>query len=463
MIADDATAPWEVITRTQQGEDVRALILRAGLGGTAVAMRGAGKRRVTKPIASDTDAVARLAQTLESLVEQSQASADRLAALLEQSGKTELQLVDAGLRVLSVDTTDTPGNSRTEQLETARAVAEATDRAKSCFLAAMSRELRTPVDGLARMIELLRQTDIDDEQRRYLRTASQSVCALLSLLDSVLTLSKVDAGVMELRTTDFELRRVIEDVVELTAPLARRKGFNLTGDVRPEVPSLLRGEPGRLRQVLLYSIRRAVQFAERGDITLTAAVESTSEGTTTIRFTIRHADTEVPGEDFDRAFAPDSHLDGRRATYPGGRGVGLTIARQIVELMGGRIDLEPNDGRGFTLWFTIPLDNYHKLGDERRAHGRLPQELLQSSVGPVLDLSMGGMRVHCKKPPKGSIDVELLDVEGPVTVHAEVMWVRRLGFRKYDVGLNFPHVPSDVAKQLTRVSLNHRLRRLLGL
>ncbi len=437
--------------------------MRTFPGGAAVTRFRVGKGRATKLIASDQDAVTRLAQTLESLVEQSQASADRLAGLLEQSSSTELRLVDAGLRVLPADTTDTPGNSRTEHLETARAVAEATDRAKSCFLAAMSRELRTPVDGLARMIELLRQTDIDDEQQRYLRTANQSVCALLSLLDSVLTLSKVDAAVMDLRTTDFELRRVIEDVVGLTAPLASRKGLTFTGDVRPEVPSLLRGDPGRLRQVLLYAIRRAVQFAERGDITLTAAVASTSESTTTVRFTIRHTDTEVMGEAFSRAFAPDSHLDGRRATYPGGRGVGLTIARQIIELMGGRIDLEPNDGCGFTLWFTIPLDNYHQLGDERRAHGRLPQELLQSSVGPVLDLSMGGMRVHCRKPPKGSIAVELLDVEGPVTVRAEVMWVRKLGFRKYEVGLGFPHVPSEVAKQLTRVSLNHRLRRLLGL
>ncbi|TDJ55084.1 MAG: hypothetical protein E2O40_06380, partial [Planctomycetota bacterium] len=267
----------------------------------------AGRRRATKPTASRKAAGADLAKTLEALVEQSQASADRLAALLEKSSKTELQLVEAGLRVLPDKAADPPGVSRTEQLETARAIAEATDRAKSCFLAAMSRELRTPVDGLARMIELLRQTDIDDEQRRYLRTASQSVCALLSLLDSVLALSKVDAGVMELRTTDFELRRVIDDVVGLTAPLASRKGFTLTGDVRPEVPSLLRGEPGRLRQVLLYSIRRAVQFAEQGEITLTAAVESTSETTTTIRFTIRHTDTEVVGEEISRAFAPDSH------------------------------------------------------------------------------------------------------------------------------------------------------------
>ncbi len=433
-----------------------------GSGGRLVERSKLNLRKAARPKGTYAENVTDLAGTLESLLSDSQAAADRLADLLERAHRAQLDLADAGLRATAPNAGPAT-DSRTEQLETARAVAEATDRAKSCFLAAVSRELRTPVDGLARMIELLRQTDVDDEQRRYLRTANQSVCALLSLLDSVLALSKVDAAVMELRTTDFELRRVIEDVVGLTAPLASRKGLTLTGDVRPEVPSLLRGDPGRLRQVLLYSIRRALQFAKGGDITLAAAVESTSESTTTIRFTIRHTDTEVIGEAFSRAFAPNSHLDGRRATYPGGRGVGLTIARQLVELMGGRIDLEPNDGRGFTLWFTIPLDNYHQLGDERRAHGRLPQELLQSSVGPVLDLSMGGMRVHCAKPPKGSVAVELLDLEGPVTVNAEVMWVRKLGFRKYEVGLGFPHVPPDVAKQLTRVSLNHRLRRLLGL
>ncbi len=420
------------------------------------------KRKAAKSKRTSAKNVTALAGTLESLLSASQASADRLADLLEQSNRAQLDLAEAGLRATAPQA-DPATDSRTDQLETARAVAEATDRAKSCFLAAMSRELRTPVDGLARMIELLQQTDLDDEQRRYLRTASQSVCALLSLLDSVLTLSRVDAGVIELRTTDFELRRVVDDVVGLSAPIANRKGVTITGDVRPEVSSLLRGEPGRLRQVLLYAIRRAIQLATEGEIMLCAAVESASENTTTIRFTIRHTDTEVDSEHFTRVFAPDSHLDGRRATSPGGRGLGLTIARQIVELMGGRIDLERNDGRGFTLWFTIPLDNYHKLGDERRAHGRLPQELLQSSLGPVLDLSIGGMRVQSVKAPKGTIDVELLDFEGPVAVRADVMWVRKLGFRKYEVGLNFPHVPAEVAKQLTRVSLNHRLRRLLGL
>lgn len=418
------------------------------------------KQHAAGPAASDTDDVADLARTLESLLAQSQASGDRLAALLEQSTRAQVQLIEAGVeRSMGGPSI----GSRTEHLETARAVAEATDRAKSCFLAAVSRELRTPVDGLARMIELLQQTDIDDEQRRYLRTANQSVCALLSLLDSVLSLSKVDAGVIDLRTTDFELRRIVDDMIGLTEPLAARKGLALSSEVLPDVPSLLRGETGRLRQVLLYSIRRALQLATHGEIRLTAAVDSTAQGTTTIRFTMRHTDTEVLRDELTRPFAPNSHLDGRRATSPGGRGLGLTIARQIVELMGGRIDLERNDGRGFTLWFTIPLDNYHQLGDERRLHGRLPQELLQSSLGPVLDLSMGGMRVQCAKAPKGWVDVELLDLEGHVTVRAEVMWVRKLGFRKYEVGLNFPHVPADVAKQLTRVSLNHRLRRLLGM
>ena len=398
--------------------------------------------------------VAALGETLESLLVQSRAAANRLSGLLEQAHSAERPPAAAEPPV---------SDYRTDQLEAARGVAEAADRAKSCFLAAMSRELRTPVDGLARMIELLQQTDLDDEQRRYLRTANQSVCALLSLLDSVLTLSKIDSAVIDLRTTDFELRRIVEDAIGLCGPVAGRKGLHLTGDVRPEVPSLLRGEPGRLRQILLFTLRRAIQFAVHGEIALSAAVESTGDGTTTIRFTIRHTDTDVPHGDFDRAFAPGSHLDGRRASSPGGRGLGLTIARHLVEMMGGRIDVEKNDGRGFTIWFTIPLDNYRQLGDERRAHGRLPQELLQSNLGPVLDLSMGGMRVLSRKTAKGTVDVELLDLESPVTVRAEIMWTRRLAFRKYEIGLSFPYVPPDIAKQLTRVSLNHRLRRLLGM
>jgi len=415
------------------------------------------KRRVTRLDATESETAMGVAGLLESLLAKSQAEADRLSDLLKHSEKITDERREGPER------RDTTAPSRTEQLETARAVAEAADRAKSCFLAAMSRELRTPVDGLARMIELLRQTDIDDEQRRYLRTASQSVCALLSLLDSVLTLSKVDAGVIDLRTTDFELRRIVDDAVGLTVPVVGRKGLQLTAEVRPEVPSLLRGEPGRIRQILLYAIRRATQLTAHGEITVNVAVESSLETTTTVRFTIRNTDTDLSPEQIHHSFAPNSHLEGPTADSRGGRGLGLAIARHIVELMGGRIELEANFGHGFTIWFTIPLDNYRQATDERRAHGRLRQELLQSSLGPVLDLSIGGMRVHCNRAPKGRIDVNLLDLEAPVTLIADVMWARRIRFRKYEVGLSFPHVPPDIAKQLTRVSLNHRLRRLLGL
>jgi K+-sensing histidine kinase KdpD len=326
----------------------------------------------------------------------------------------------------------------------------------------MSRELRTPVDGLARMIELLKQTDLDAEQQRYLRTASHSVCALLALLDSILSVSNVDTGAADLRSTDFDLRRVLEETVELLDPAARKRGLLLSCHVQPEVPTLLRGEPGRFQQIVLYALRRAVQFAAQGEIAIDASVEQATETTTTIRFTIDHGDTELSADELNLAFAPLAHLEARCGPE-GGRGLGLTIAKRIAELMGGRIGIEGAEHRGYTIWFTLPLDNYRQPADDRRAHGRLPQELLQSSLGPVLDLSMGGMRVQCNKAPKGRIEVELMDIEQSVTLRAEVMWTRRLRFRKYEVGLYFPHVAPDVAKQLTRVSLNHRLRRLLGI
>ncbi len=415
---------------------------------------------------SDTQSAADLAQTLEALLEKSRESADRLAGLLQQ-GEHVLGALDRTPaeppRDEAADVRLGELSLRAEQLETARAVAEAADRAKSCFLAAMSRELRTPVDGLARMIELLGQTDLDDEQKRYLRTANHSVCALLSLLDSVLSLSNVDAAIAELRTTDFDLRRTLDDTIELLRPLARSKGLRLKINVRSEVPPLLRGETGRLQQVLLYAVRRAVQLAAHGEISVRANVEETTDATTTVRFTIGHGDTEISREELNHAFAPKAHIDGPSATTRAGRGLGLTIARQLLELMGGRIEVEGNPNRGFAIWFTVPLDNYRQLADDRRAHGRLPQELLQCSLGPVLDLSMGGMRIHCSRAPKGEVDVELLDLEHPVSIRAEVMWARKIGFRKYEVGLNFPHVGPEVAKQLTRVSLNHRLRRLLGI
>jgi signal transduction histidine kinase len=422
------------------------------------------------PPAEDSDDVAK---TLEALVGASQRSAEQLSRLLERSERVQSEIGErwAALeqrmreRAAAGGEHDAEAQAAAEQAEaeraaTARAVTEAADRARSCFLAAMSRELRTPVDGLARMIELLKQTDLDTEQQRYVRTACDSVCALLGLLDSVLTISNADAGIADLRSTDFDLRRVLEETVELLTPTARRKGLLLSCQVQPEVPTLLRGEPGRLQQIVLYAVRRAMQFAAHGEIAVDASVEEPGETTTIIRFTIDHGDTELSSDELDRAFAPAAHLG---SPTRGRRGLGLTIARRIVELLGGRIDVESPDLRGFTIWFTLPLDNYRQPADDRRAHGRLPQELLKCTIGLVLDLSMGGMRVQCNKAPKGRLDVEIEDHEGPVKLQAEVMWSRRLGFRKYEVGLYFPHVPPDVARQLTRVSLNHRLRRLMGL
>ncbi|MHC5007573.1 MAG: ATP-binding protein [Planctomycetota bacterium] len=421
---------------------------------------------------ADGTAVEDISTTLESLLDASQRSAEQLAELLDRSERVQSEIAERGAtleRQLNQDAgvgddapdATAPVSPAAEQMEEARALAEAADRAKGCFLAAMARELRTPVDGLARMIELLKQTDLDDEQRRYLRTASHSVCALLALLDSVLSVSNVNTGIADLRSTDFDLRRVLEETVELLVPTARKKGLLLSCQVQPEVPTLLRGEPGRLQQIVLYAVRRAIQFAAHGEIAVDASVEDSGDMTTTIRFTIDHGDTDVSPDELSHAFAPSAHLEGPCGSE-GSRGLGLTIAKRITDLMGGRIDLESAD-RGYSIWFVLPLDNYRKPADDRRAYGRLPQELLQCNLGPVLDLSMGGMRVQCSRAPKGRVEVELMDIEGSVKIRAEVMWTRRLRFRKYEVGLYFPHVAPDVAKQLTRVSLNHRLRRLLGI
>lgn len=429
-----------------------------------------------------------LAATLESLLKASQRTADQLGELLQRTDRvrSEVEQAEAILKKRLCDSAHRLGElnrrqdrvsddplderpdeaetkARTEELETARSVAEEAARTKGSFLAAMSRELRTPVDALARMMELLRQTNLDKDQERYLRTASESVCALLSLMDSMLTISEINTGLTELRSTDFDLRRIVDDTVELLTPASMKKGVALSCRVGPEVPAILRGEPGRLRQLLLYAIRRAVQLAAHGEVSLDTCVEGSAENTTTIRFTVSHSDTHVSREDLSRLIAPSAHLNGRSAPPEGGRGLGLAVARRIMELMGGRFGVESDDGRGFAIWFSLPLDNYRQPEDDRRAHGRLPQELLKSNLGPVLDLSMGGMRVRCAKAPKGRVQVELEDADGPVRVQAEVMWTRRLGFRKYEVGLYFPHVPPNVAKQLTKVSLNHRLRRLLGM
>lgn len=348
-------------------------------------------------------------------------------------------------------------SARCERLKAARPSALDPPGSPSQFLAEMSSELRTPIDGVISMIELLRDTKLDDEQQRYLNTAEYAVAAMSSLLESVLELPRLDEGEIELDTSDFDVRSMVQEAVNMLAPTANKRGIELVQCVAPEVPALVRGDPGRLRQVLLYSMNRAIKFAEPGEVSLNVAVQHQTHSHTTLRFQLAHESTTIPGPNF---VAP--RQDNTEPKTHGG--LGLTISGKLVQLMGGEFGVDTSqDEDGLTFWFTVTLTKPTEANDDRRAHARLPQEALKCNLGEVLNLSLGGMRVRCTRAPKDTVvEVELTYEGETMKVQAEVVRSNKIGFRKHELGLRFLDVDPETAKQLTRVSLNHWVRHTLG-
>ncbi len=348
-------------------------------------------------------------------------------------------------------------SARCERLKAARPSALGPPGSPSQFLAEMSSELRTPIDGVISMIELLRDTKLDDEQQRYLNTAEYAVAAMSSLLESVLELPRLDDGEIELETSDFDVRSMVQEAVNMLAPAANKRGIELVQCVAPEVPALVRGDPGRLRQVLLYSMNRAIKSAEQGEVSLNVAVQHQTHSHTTLRFQLAHESTTIPGPNF---VAPDQ--DNTEPETHGG--LGLTISGKLVQLMGGEFGVDTSqDEDGLTFWFTVTLTKPTEANDDRRAHARLPQEALKCNLGEVLNLSLGGMRVRCTRAPKDAVvEVELTYEGETMKVQAEVVRSNKIGFRKHELGLRFLDVDPETAKQLTRVSLNHWVRHTLG-